>query len=178
MCALHEMLQQTVSYLLTDSHAIVKQTLIESGITKLCQFFGRQKGMGDICIEKECIYCFVLFFVFCSKRSYSVAYDHIPQRQGGHQSAWILLRLHCRCGGLRRLALFRHSGSVVAASESLLLCSFFVTIFQIYNSIPRASPIWTSSSSSNRLPPRPPSAKWDSSARPVSPTLSPNAQPI
>lgn len=44
MCALHEMLQQTFSYLLTDSHAIVKQTLIESGITKLCQFFGRQKA--------------------------------------------------------------------------------------------------------------------------------------
>lgn len=51
MCALHEMLQQTVSYLLTDSHAIVKQTLIESGITKLCKFFGRQKGVLLIYIK-------------------------------------------------------------------------------------------------------------------------------
>lgn len=45
LSALHEMLTSTVSNLLTDSQAIVKQTLIESGITKLCVFFGRQKGM-------------------------------------------------------------------------------------------------------------------------------------
>lgn len=44
LSALHEMLTLTVSNLLTDSQAIVKQTLIESGITKLCVFFGRQKG--------------------------------------------------------------------------------------------------------------------------------------
>lgn len=44
LSALHEMLQQTVSSLLTDPHPIVKQTLMESGITKLCVFFGRQKG--------------------------------------------------------------------------------------------------------------------------------------
>lgn len=41
---LHEMIQQTVSCLLTDNQSIVKQTIIESGITKLCVFFGRQKG--------------------------------------------------------------------------------------------------------------------------------------
>lgn len=45
LSALHEMLTLTVSNLLTDSQAIVKQTLIESGITKLCVFFGRQKGL-------------------------------------------------------------------------------------------------------------------------------------
>jgi phosphoinositide-3-kinase, regulatory subunit 4 len=44
LSALHEMLHQTVLSLLTDSQAIVKQTLMESGITKLCVFFGRQKG--------------------------------------------------------------------------------------------------------------------------------------
>lgn len=44
LLALHEMIQQSVSALLTDSHAIVKQTLIENGITKLCLFFGKQKG--------------------------------------------------------------------------------------------------------------------------------------
>lgn len=44
LSALHEMLQQTVLNLLTDPQPIVKQTLMESGITKLCVFFGRQKG--------------------------------------------------------------------------------------------------------------------------------------
>lgn len=58
LSALHEMLTLTVSNLLTDSQAIVKQTLIESGITKLCVFFGRQKGLfcnktlyGAMCTE-------------------------------------------------------------------------------------------------------------------------------
>lgn len=41
---LHEMVQQSVSALLTDSQTLVKQTLMESGITKLCVFFGKQKG--------------------------------------------------------------------------------------------------------------------------------------
>lgn len=44
LSALHEMLHQTVSHLLTDSQPIVKQTVIECGITKLCVFFGRQKA--------------------------------------------------------------------------------------------------------------------------------------
>lgn len=44
LSALHEMLHQTVSHLLTDAQPIVKQTLMECGITKLCVFFGRQKG--------------------------------------------------------------------------------------------------------------------------------------
>lgn len=44
LSALHEMLHQTVSHLLTDQQAIVKQTVMECGITKLCVFFGRQKG--------------------------------------------------------------------------------------------------------------------------------------
>lgn len=41
---LHEMVQRTVSCLLTDHQSIVKQTLMESSITKLCVFFGKQKG--------------------------------------------------------------------------------------------------------------------------------------
>lgn len=44
LSTLHEMLQQTVLSLLTDQQTIVKQTLMESGITKLCVFFGRQKA--------------------------------------------------------------------------------------------------------------------------------------
>lgn len=44
LSALHEMLHQTVSHLLTDAQPIVKQTVIECGITKLCVFFGRQKA--------------------------------------------------------------------------------------------------------------------------------------
>ncbi|CAH0555278.1 unnamed protein product [Brassicogethes aeneus] len=41
--ALHEMVQQSVSALLTDTQSIVKQTLLHSGITRLCVFFGKQK---------------------------------------------------------------------------------------------------------------------------------------
>ncbi|CAH1967764.1 unnamed protein product [Acanthoscelides obtectus] len=42
--ALHEMISQTVSALLTDTQPIVKQTLLENGITKLCVFFGKTKA--------------------------------------------------------------------------------------------------------------------------------------
>ncbi|MED6288883.1 phosphoinositide-3-kinase, regulatory subunit 4, partial [Characodon lateralis] len=42
--ALHEMVQQKVVTLLSDSENIVKQTLMENGITRLCVFFGRQKA--------------------------------------------------------------------------------------------------------------------------------------
>lgn len=38
------MITQTVSALLTDTQPIVKQTLMESGITKLCVFFGKTKA--------------------------------------------------------------------------------------------------------------------------------------
>ncbi|KRT79355.1 HEAT domain-containing protein [Oryctes borbonicus] len=41
---LHEMVKQTVSLLLSDQQSLVKQTLMESGITKLCVFFGKQKA--------------------------------------------------------------------------------------------------------------------------------------
>lgn len=47
---LHEMLSGTVMSLLTDSQSIVKQTLMESGITKLCVFFGSQKA-NDIVLS-------------------------------------------------------------------------------------------------------------------------------
>ncbi|XP_039192166.1 phosphoinositide 3-kinase regulatory subunit 4 isoform X1 [Crotalus tigris] len=42
--ALHEMIQQKVVTLLSDPENIVKQTLMENGITRLCVFFGRQKA--------------------------------------------------------------------------------------------------------------------------------------
>lgn len=42
--ALHEMVQQKVVTLLSDSENIVKQSLMENGITCLCVFFGRQKA--------------------------------------------------------------------------------------------------------------------------------------
>lgn len=44
LAMLHQMMQQMVSALLTDPQNIVKQTLIENGITKLCIFFGKQKA--------------------------------------------------------------------------------------------------------------------------------------
>uniref|UniRef100_A0A8C8DWE3 non-specific serine/threonine protein kinase n=1 Tax=Oryzias sinensis TaxID=183150 RepID=A0A8C8DWE3_9TELE len=42
--ALHEMVQQKVVTLLSDPENIVKQSLMDSGITRLCVFFGRQKA--------------------------------------------------------------------------------------------------------------------------------------
>ncbi|XP_040103086.1 phosphoinositide 3-kinase regulatory subunit 4 [Oryx dammah] len=42
--ALHEMVQQKVVTLLSDPENIVKQTLTENGITRLCVFFGRQEA--------------------------------------------------------------------------------------------------------------------------------------
>lgn len=41
---LRDMIQQTVSSLLADPENIVKITLAEYGITRLCVFFGKQKG--------------------------------------------------------------------------------------------------------------------------------------
>lgn len=41
---LHEMVQQSVAMLLTDAQNLVKQTLMENSITKLCVFFGKQKA--------------------------------------------------------------------------------------------------------------------------------------
>ncbi|KAJ0171440.1 hypothetical protein K1T71_012990 [Dendrolimus kikuchii] len=50
LSALHEMVRSTVSYLLTDSQAVVKRALVENGITKLCIFFGKQKA-NDIILS-------------------------------------------------------------------------------------------------------------------------------
>lgn len=44
LATLHEMVQLSVSVLLTDSHNIVKQTLVNSNIVELCKFFGTQRG--------------------------------------------------------------------------------------------------------------------------------------
>lgn len=46
--ALHEMISQTVLSLLTDTQPIVKQTLIQCGIAKLCLFFGKAKGKNNV----------------------------------------------------------------------------------------------------------------------------------
>lgn len=42
--ALHELVQQKVVTLLSDPENIVKQSLMEKGMTRLCVFFGRQKA--------------------------------------------------------------------------------------------------------------------------------------
>lgn len=42
---LHEMIQHAVASLLADRCSLVKQTLMENGITELCVFFGKQKGV-------------------------------------------------------------------------------------------------------------------------------------
>ncbi|XP_011189756.2 phosphoinositide 3-kinase regulatory subunit 4 [Zeugodacus cucurbitae] len=48
--ALHDIIQQNVLSLLTDSKPIVKQTLMESGICDLCGFFGKEKA-NDIILS-------------------------------------------------------------------------------------------------------------------------------
>lgn len=53
LSTLHEMIQVCVSSLLTDSQNIVKRTLIENGIVKLCIFFGKQKC--KYC-TRECVF--------------------------------------------------------------------------------------------------------------------------
>lgn len=44
LVTLHETIQTVILSLLTDGHTIVKQTLIESGIAKICIFLGRSKA--------------------------------------------------------------------------------------------------------------------------------------
>ncbi|XP_065214852.1 phosphoinositide 3-kinase regulatory subunit 4 isoform X2 [Planococcus citri] len=44
VATLHEMIRQCVSSLFTDSQNIVKRTLIENGIVRLCTFFGKIKS--------------------------------------------------------------------------------------------------------------------------------------
>lgn len=44
LATLHETIQTVILSLLTDGQAIVKQTLIESGIAKICLFLGRAKA--------------------------------------------------------------------------------------------------------------------------------------
>ena len=41
---LHELIQSKVVSLLTNTNNIVKRTLMENGLTRLCVFFGRQKA--------------------------------------------------------------------------------------------------------------------------------------
>ena len=44
LLSLQETIQQKVVTLLSDPDNVVRQTMLESGITRLCVFFGRQKG--------------------------------------------------------------------------------------------------------------------------------------
>lgn len=64
LSALHEMLHQTVSHLLTDQQAIVKQTVMECGITKLCVFFGRQKGIHQTLMLVNCQFLLIIQLFF------------------------------------------------------------------------------------------------------------------
>lgn len=108
LSALHEMLHQTVSHLLTDSQPIVKQTLMECGITKLCVFFGRQKGKLIADPPDPLPATFTTHLSICSQRSGPLAYDHLLERQRGQMLARLIFRLHrWRCG-VRGLAMFRY----------------------------------------------------------------------
>lgn len=60
--ALHDIVQKNVLSLLTDSKAVVKRSLIESGICELCAFFGKEKGKEKF--EQKLKKIFHLFFFF------------------------------------------------------------------------------------------------------------------
>jgi hypothetical protein len=53
---LTEMIQQTAGMLLKDPDNLVRQTLLEHGITRLCVFFGKQRGMQQLIFIKWYIY--------------------------------------------------------------------------------------------------------------------------
>ncbi|GFT53351.1 phosphoinositide 3-kinase regulatory subunit 4 [Nephila pilipes] len=53
--ALQELVQQSVTTLLSDPENAVKQTLLERGIRRLCVFFGRQKG-NDVLLSHMITY--------------------------------------------------------------------------------------------------------------------------
>lgn len=111
---LHEMLSGTVMSLLTDSQSIVKQTLMESGITKLCVFFGSQKGEKCGTIIEPSV-ALNNFFSSYSQRHRLVAHHHISQRQGRQKPSRNLLRWHRRHRRVPRLALLADPDSAAPA---------------------------------------------------------------
>ena len=50
---LQEIIQEKVVLLLNDPDNTVKRTLLDNGITRLCVFFGRQKGNFSPCNAYE-----------------------------------------------------------------------------------------------------------------------------
>lgn len=44
LATLQEVIQQKVATMFSDSSNVVKRTLMEKTVTKLCVFFGKQKG--------------------------------------------------------------------------------------------------------------------------------------
>lgn len=60
--ALQETIQQKVVTLLSDSENCVKQTLLESGITRLCVFFGKQKGIPCLSCLTDTVF-FLFFYI-------------------------------------------------------------------------------------------------------------------
>ena len=63
--ALQEMIQEKVVMLLNDPDNSVKRTLLDNGITRLCVFFGRQKGgYAMICLLGNEIHKYILLYIY------------------------------------------------------------------------------------------------------------------
>lgn len=107
--ALHELVQQKVVTLLSDPENIVKQSLLENGITRLCVFFGRQKA-NDVLLSH--------MITFLNDKSdwhlRAAFFDSIvgerrpPTPPSLRRARVTLLRCACRGGGLRGLAELVH----------------------------------------------------------------------
>lgn len=117
--ALHEMVQQKVVTLLSDPENIVKQTLMENGITRLCVFFGRQKA-NDVLLSH-------MITFLNDKNDWHLRgafFDSIVGRLPS-QSLHIISDSHsqhvtkspppCRCSSICRLAEFLHPEASSAA---------------------------------------------------------------
>lgn len=68
LATLQEVIQQKVATMFSDPSNIVKRTLMEKTVTKLCVFFGKQKGNSSgICILLSLIFCRISYFliIYC-----------------------------------------------------------------------------------------------------------------
>lgn len=62
LAALQEAIQQKVATMFSDPSNTVKRTLMEKTVTKLCVFFGKQKGNYCSGISASCLINMCLFF--------------------------------------------------------------------------------------------------------------------
>ncbi|XP_022255692.1 phosphoinositide 3-kinase regulatory subunit 4-like [Limulus polyphemus] len=81
--ALHELVQQSVSTLLSDPENAVKQMLLEKGITQLCVFFGQQKA-NDVLLSH------MITFLNDKVRTFGPYISTNPGENNKHGVTWVI----------------------------------------------------------------------------------------